>query len=225
MPGLFITATGTASGKTFITRGLAAHCRAHDLDVAAIKPLETECTPDPKDALALGRACGHLDLAHDPTFYRVAPPLSPYAATLDGELPPSLDAIIERCSALAAEHEHLLIEAAGGLLVPIDRDRDMASLANALAYPVLIVAPNRLGVLSHARATLEAAERRRLTVAALVLNEPDTARDPSSASNAQVLRDWTATPVLEFPRCPDDDAALAAAVASSGLAKLLELPS
>ena len=225
MPGLFITATGTASGKTFLTRGLAAHLRTRGEDVAALKPIETDCTPEPRDALALARASGHPEIASDEVFYRVGPPLSPYAATLEGELPPSLDAIIERCHDLAAAHDRILVEAAGGLLVPIDRDRDMASFAAALAYPVLIVAPNRLGVISHARATLEAAERRRLPVAGLILTEPDRNRDPSSTSNAQVLRDWTSTPVLEFPHCPDDDDALATAVADSGVLELIGLES
>src|SRR4051794_28932925 len=135
MNRLFVTATGTSSGKTFVTRSLAVYLRRAGIRVAAIKPLETGCDPDPFDAMHLARASGQNDLANDPAFYRVKPPLSPYAATLTGASAPDLSAIVARVRALSEEFPWLLIEGAGGLLVPLDRDRDMADLAAALACP------------------------------------------------------------------------------------------
>jgi len=84
-PGLFVGGTGTGVGKTYVARALArALSREAGRAVAALKPLETGCDPDPLDALALAGACGRPELAHHRGLYRVPPPLAPYAATLGG---------------------------------------------------------------------------------------------------------------------------------------------
>jgi dethiobiotin synthetase len=220
---IFITATGTSSGKTFVARGLATALRRDGHRVAALKPLETGCEPHPLDAIALAHAAGHPEHAHDPGFYRARPPLSPYAASLSGAPTPDFGSLVDRIEAIAQRHDRVIVEGAGGLLVPLDRTRDMADLATALACPLAIVAPNRLGVLSHARATVEAARSRGLTVLAVVLTEPDPEPDPSSASNQEILQERLAIPVVSFPYCQDADSAIADAVKTIGLLALLHL--
>jgi dethiobiotin synthetase len=105
----------------------------------------------------------------------------------------------------------------------LDRHRDIADLATALAYPLVIVAPNRLGVISHARTTLESAQSRNLKVLGLVLTEPDQMRAPSNTTNLEILRERLAIPLVGFPHCRDDDSALADAVTNIGLLELLHL--
>ena len=142
----------------------------------------------------------------------------------DGTPPaPDLTAIATRVRSLSGDFDWLLVEGAGGLLVPLDRTRDMADLAAALAYPLLVAAPNRLGVLSHARATVEAALSRGISVAAIVLTEPDANPDASSETNLQILRERLALPVISFPHCSDDDAVLGDAVEVSGLLEAIPL--
>jgi dethiobiotin synthetase len=220
---IFITATGTSSGKTFVTRGLAAALRRSGIGVAALKPLETGCTPYPLDAIALAQAAGNPEHADDAGFYRVAPALSPYAATLTGAPAPDFDRLVARVAAIARLCDRLLVEGAGGLLVPLDRTRDMADLATALACPLVIVAPNRLGVLSHARATIESAQSRNLEVRALVLAECDQLPDSSSATNLHILRERLGVPIVSFPFCQDEDSSLADAVTALGLLDVLRL--
>jgi dethiobiotin synthetase len=224
MNRLFITATGTSSGKTFVARSLAVYLRRAGIRVGAIKPLETGCEPDALDAIKLARACGHPELAEDAAFYRVKPPLSPYAATLSGATTPDLPGILARVRALSEEYPWLLIEGAGGLLVPLDRERDMADLAAALACPLVIVAPNQLGVLSHVRAVAEAAENRSLVVAAVVLTDVDSTPDQSTETNLQILRERLSIPVVGFPNCSDDDEVLGDAAEVSGLVEVLFAP-
>ncbi|MEM6962205.1 MAG: dethiobiotin synthase, partial [Myxococcota bacterium] len=60
--GMFITATGTHCGKTWVTRGIAAALRAQHHPVTAIKPIETGCNPHPDDARKLAQACDRLEL-------------------------------------------------------------------------------------------------------------------------------------------------------------------
>lgn len=221
--GLFITATGTGVGKTFVTRGIARAMLRRGHSVAALKPLETGCEPSPQDALALARACNQPRLAHAPGLYRAQPPLAPYAATLCGEAaPPDPETLAETCRALAAPFDFLLVEGAGGLLVPLDAHRDFADLAATLRLPLVLVAPDALGVLSHVLTAHQAASARDLQLHACVLVASTTTQDdPSPASNARILSERLPCPVLRFPRASDDDDALADATERAGLLDLL----
>lgn len=220
--GLFLTGTGTGIGKTWVCRGIARALVARGVGVAAVKPIETGCDTEPADALALGRACGDLSLASASGLYRARPPLAPYAATLQGESPPpEHQTLARRCHALA-DGRVLLVEGAGGLLVPLDRAHSMADFAQALAVPLVLVARDALGVLSHVLTASESAEARGLPIAAIVLTRTDDdAQDDSTQSNRRILEERVDAPVLAFPRCEDDDDALAAAAEASGLVTLV----
>src|SRR5690349_14088900 len=116
-PGLFITATGTGAGKTFVSRGLACELTRSGRRVAALKPLETgiapasnplpsgvsQLAPTPiPDATQLARACGRPELAQAAGFYRAALPVAPYAAALaSGEPPPDLSALVTAIASAA----------------------------------------------------------------------------------------------------------------------------
>jgi dethiobiotin synthetase len=212
--GLFITGTGTGIGKTFVTRSLIGALRRRDRTVAALKPLETGCDPDPDDALALAHACRQPDLARAPGLYRAPAPLAPYAATLAGHAaPPPISDLAQTIRHLRdhTRPDHLLVEGAGGLLVPITHESSVADLACALALPLVLVAPDGLGVLSHTLTAYECARARALPIAGVVLSRHTAdPSDRSSETNARILAErLDGTPVLTFPRCEDDDEALA----------------
>jgi dethiobiotin synthetase len=215
--GVFITSTGTGAGKTHVARAIAAGLRARGVRVAALKPIETGCDPDPLDALALERAAGASGFARDARFYRARSPVSPWAASIAGEAPPEFAVLLKRIAAIRDAYEFTLVEGAGGLLVPLSKKEDMASLAAALNYPLLIVAPNRLGVLSHLRTLHESAQRRSLAVLAIVLTEPEPHPDASSSTNARILRELVPAPILSFAHTPDHDEDLARAGEQAGL--------
>jgi dethiobiotin synthetase len=221
---LFVSAVGTGVGKTFLCRGLARSALRQGLRVAALKPLETGVDPDPLDALALARAARRPEHARDPAFYRAAPPLAPYAAALEGgAAAPDFDRIVRRIRELADEHDALIVEGAGGLLVPIDRARSTADLVGALELPIAIDARDELGVLSSVLTCVESARGRRLRVAAVILSQHATSPDdPSPRTNQRVLQERLECPVLHFPSCVDDDDALADLVDRTGLAAALQ---
>jgi dethiobiotin synthetase len=217
--GLFITGTGTGVGKTWVTRGIARAFRDAGRSVAAIKPLETGCDPTPADAALLARACGRPTLANAPGLYRVASPVCPYAATIAGEAPPDITALTTATVAAAADADVVLVEGAGGMLVPLDRTRTMADFCAALGLPLLLVAADHLGVLSHALTTFETARVRDLPVAAVVLVRSDD--DASTASNMRILDERLPVPVRSFRRCKDDDYDLRCAAIEARLLDLL----
>jgi dethiobiotin synthetase len=232
-PGLFVTATGTGAGKTFVTRGFAAALRVRGLRVAALKPIETglsEPSAAPiepaTDAAFLAGACGRPELADASGFYRAAVPAAPYAVSLaTGSPAPDLEQLAHAVRAAAAGSDIALVEGAGGLLVPLDRDRTIADLIASLGLPILLVAPNTLGVLSHALTAAESADRRNLRIAALVLTDlapaSDTS-DPSRPHNAAILAERLPFPILRFPHCADgSDATLAQAAISANLLSLI----
>ncbi len=197
----FVTGTGTDVGKTYVTRSLALALRAHGEKVVALKPLETGCDPEPLDAIALAEACARPELAHLDGLYRRRPPLAPLAATLAGEAPLDWRAVRAAVRPFLDE-PNVIVEGAGGLLVPVDAQRTIADLAMDLALPLIVVAPDGLGVLSHVLTTLESAARRHLPVAAVVLRQPpaaEAARDCSITSNVDILATRTEAPVLRFP--------------------------
>jgi dethiobiotin synthase len=222
IPGVFVTATGTNAGKTFVARGLARVLVRGGARVAALKPIETGCVHGVAvDALALARAARWPELASAPGLYRGRLAAAPYAATLAGESPvPSTRALVRAIADACAGATHAILEGAGGLLVPLDHSRTLADLIRALRLPALVVAPDALGVLSHVLALEQAARALDVPVAAVILSRHGDS-DVSRNSNAQILRERLDVPVLTLGPCADDDDALAEAVLRAGIAALI----
>jgi dethiobiotin synthetase len=216
--GLFVSSTGTSEGKTVVTTALAVALRQSGMRLAVVKPMETGCKPVAEDARVLAMAAGDPSLAERPGFYRAELPASPYAVQLEGERPaPSLQELKHAVTSVAREYQGALVEGAGGLFVPITRTELVADLVQQLELPVLLVATNRLGVLSNVLAAHEAAMHRGLRIAAVVLNR-HAADDESTRTNQVILAERLDCPVLEFPSIDHSNLeALANAAAASGL--------
>ena len=133
--------------------------------------------------------------------------------------PPSLGDLAGEIEARSASAALTLIEGAGGLLVPVDEKNDVADLAVLLAAPLLLVAKDGLGVLSHAMSAVESATRRDLRIAAVVLT-PAERRDASQIQNREILAARLDAPVLAFPHCKDVDVALADAAVACGVLRV-----
>lgn len=224
---LFITGPSTGAGKTLVGRALSAALTARGRRVLALKPIETGVDPDPLDALALAHAAHRPADASAPGLYRARAGLAPYAVELEREAPPidlpALAATV-RSLAAAAAPDVLLVEGAGGLLVPLDARHDVADMARLLGLPLLLVARDQLGVLSYVITCFEAARARALPVAGVVLcRHPADRDDPSLRTNHRILQRRLDCPVRIFPPVhPTDDAHLAAAAEAAGLLGFLE---
>ena len=219
--GLFVSSTGTSEGKTVVTTALAAALRRSGMRIAALKPMETGCKPVAEDARVLAIAAGDPSLAERPGFYRAELPASPYAVQLEGErAAPSLQDLKHAVCSVARDYQGALVEGAGGLFVPLTRTELVVDLVHMLELPVLLVATNRLGVLSNVLVTHEAAAHRGVRIAAVVLNR-NAAEDESTRTNVVILAERLDCPVLEFPSVdPRDEDALANAAVSAGLLRV-----
>lgn len=200
--GLFIVGTDTGVGKTMVAAALASWLRAGGRDVGVMKPVQTGCRyargrwrlPDTARLVRAARVTDPVDLV---TPYRFAPPLSPLAAARRAGRRISLPRLAAAHRALARRHHILLVEGSGGLLAPLTKRHTMADLAKRLRWPILIVARAGLGTLNHTLLTVEAARRRGLRIAGIIMNQPaHLRRDPSLAGNAALLRELTGLAVI-----------------------------
>jgi dethiobiotin synthetase len=219
---LFVTGTDTGAGKTTVACALLAAARARGLRTLAMKPIETGCNPIAADALALERAATGDETRDAPplTLFRFAAPLAPsVAAELEGRAI-DLAPIVRAANRLRARApDLLLVEGAGGLLVPITDAIDMAGLAAALRLPLLVVARDGLGTINHTLLTLEAAATRGLPVAAVILTATTAATDDRDAArNALEIERRGRVPVLgRLPHLHDTSHASLAAAAEAHL--------
>lgn len=217
---LGITGTDTGVGKTAVAAGLVAALRARGVRAAGMKPIETGIADagDPGSDAALLRAASGGGLALEevrPLVY--AEPLAPLVAAHRAGRAVDVARLDDAWAALAARHEAVVVEGAGGLLVPIAPGLDFAGLFARWALDVVVVAANRLGCLNHALLTVRAAEGAGLAVRAVVLDAASPgAPGLAERTNHEALRELlSGTPVLTFPwvAARRDPGALAAAAA------------
>lgn len=178
MSAVFVTATGTDVGKTFVTTGLIRALRRAGREVEALKPvvsgfdIAAPAGSDPAEILqALGRDLSPATIA-EISPWRFSAPLSPdMAARLEGRTV-DFRALVDFCGRrIAAEHGALLVEGVGGIMVPLDDRHTVLDWMTALNLPILLVAGSYLGTISHTLTALDVLARRDLRVAALVISE------------------------------------------------------
>lgn len=187
MSALFITGTDTGVGKTFVACALATALRARGRRVAVMKPVETGVDGEPEDALRLRAAAADGAALDEICPYRLRAPLAPaVAARLEG-VTIDVDRLVALIARRAAEADVLLVEGAGGLLVPLAGRTTYCELATRLRLPLVIVAPNRLGTINHCALTARVAAAAGLDVRGFVLSQLAATPDPSAATNAEMI--------------------------------------
>ncbi|MGB7630382.1 MAG: dethiobiotin synthase [Candidatus Deferrimicrobium sp.] len=175
MKGVFVTGTGTGVGKTVVCGLLAGFLRARGMRVTTQKWVETGVTDGPSDIDVHRRLMGDPGPAPEPSLadrcpYRFSLPASPHlAAAHEGRRvdPAVIEAAYRR---LAETHDVVLVEGAGGFLVPLSEELLTGDLVARIGLPVLVVAGNRLGCVNDALLTVEAVRRRGIPLPGLVFN-------------------------------------------------------
>jgi dethiobiotin synthetase len=192
---LFVTGTDTGVGKTVLTAMLLAFFRGRGGNALAMKPFCSGSRGDARLLLALQN--DRLALNEVNPFY-FDKPLAPAVAAGRGRAVP-MEAALEKIRGLAAGCDLLIVEGVGGLVVPLGKEYTVRDLIRRLKCRVIVVCPNRLGVINHAVLTAEALEEvgiKELAIAMMGVRNPDL----SAASNAGMLRQMVpSVPVFYVP--------------------------
>ena len=171
---IFISGIDTDAGKTYATAWLASRIEAENRSVVTQKFIQTGCTDTSEDIEAHRRLCGKAPLPQDldgttaPIIFSY-PASAQLAARIDGkEIDLSLiDKATER---LASAYDCVLIEGAGGLMVPITDDFTSIDYVATRRLPLVLVTNGRLGSINHTLLSLEAISRRNIELAAVIYN-------------------------------------------------------
>lgn len=180
MNALFVTATGTDIGKTFVAAGLIRALIRAGRTVDAVKPvisgfsMEALAASDTGALLAaMGRDLNAQE-AERISPWRFAAPLSPdMAAEAEGKAIDFAAVLQDSRTRIAANPDVLLIEGVGGIMVPLDDRHTVLDWMEALALPVLLVAGSYLGTVSHTLSAVDVLLRRGLKIAALMISETE----------------------------------------------------
>jgi dethiobiotin synthetase len=224
---VFITGTDTGVGKTVVGAALALFLRGRGLDVGVMKPVETG-VPDPArlgaDGELLRWSAGSDDDRELISPYRFRRPLAPaVAAKAEGR---TVDFVRLAATAreLASRHDILLVEGAGGLMVPLSGGLLVADLARELAFPLLVVCRPALGTINHSLLTVFAARTMGIPLAGLLVNGmPDDPDEAESAAPHALASLASADLLGVLSRVDGDDRAKAERLAAD-IARLPSLP-
>lgn len=212
-PGVFITGTDTGVGKTVVACELIRRLRGRGIETGVIKPIETGVGADgPADAIALRDAGGDRDPIGDVCPQQFQLPAAPSVAAAAAGRRVDRSAITAAYNRIRQGSDFVVVEGAGGLLVPIDEHFDMLDLANELALPALLVARAALGTINHTQLSLEVARQRGLEVVGVVISHADGVLTAADAANLAALRELLGDRLLGeiLPRAAASDPAAGA---------------
>lgn len=195
--GVFITGTDTGIGKTYVGASLARELREEGIDTGVMKPIETGCLRRngrlyPADGTALKRAAQVQDPIEKIVPIRLQKPLAPSVAARIERRRIDLQKIDRAYKGLLQKHDFLIVEGAGGALVPIKQSFYMIDLAKRLRLPILLVIGNRLGAINHALLTEEGIQRRGVPLLGWILNDCQSATEASETNLLALQRSMSA---------------------------------
>lgn len=218
MSSAFITAIGTDCGKTHVSCAIVRELVAQNRPALALKPLMSGYSPEAlenSDAgrllAAMGRPVNEATVAEVcwKAFTEWSAPN--VAARLVGVALDDADLLGFVRARLATHEGPALVEGAGGVMSPLTDRRTNLDLMADLSLPVVLLASNYLGAVSHTLTALEVLEHRKLDVKAVVVTETLPNSAPAQLL-IEELRRWTRLPLLRaaFAQSPEGDRPLAA---------------
>ena len=204
--GYFVTGTDTGVGKTVVACALLHAFAAAGRSVVGMKPVaagrENGRFDDVEALLAASDVEAPLNLISP---YAFDPPIAPHVAAAIEGVKIDMEVIARACDELTRLADIVIVEGAGGFMIPLNATRTSADLAQALNLPVILVVGMRLGCLNHALLTREAIEARGLRCAGWVANCVEPAM-PHLEANLRTLDDRLNCPRLGLvPHSPNPD--------------------
>lgn len=210
MKSCFITGTDTGVGKTLVGGGLAGVLRRSGKRVGVLKPFESGCTNSggelvPEDALFLKNISGCAEDIEVICPYRMEHPLAPgVAAEIEG-VSVDMERVRSCFNSLEKKYETVLVEGAGGLMVPVTGGLLTSDLIKMLGLPTIIVSRLSLGTINHTLLTVKQALVCGISVAGIILNQVTPGIGKAEETNPEVIKKFSEVPVLgQIPFIPEE---------------------
>jgi len=207
--GLFIAGTDTGVGKTCVATALLRALAAAGVRAVGMKPVAAgiEAGGVAEDVAALAAADGLAVPLADRNPYGFAPAIAPHLAARDTGTVVDVDVIAAAYARLARVADVVIVEGAGGVLVPLGPHQDMLDVPRRLDVPVLLVVGIRLGCLNHALLSARAIRERGVRSAGWVASRIDPQMARADDNVAELAQRFGAPPVADFPWGGDAGAA------------------
>ena len=197
---VFVTGTDTGSGKTVLTALLLQYLRSQGVNALAMKPV---CT-GPRDDVHLLQSIQGSQLSDDlinPFYYKE--PAAPAVAARRYKSQITIQKIIQSIDRVGKQCEMVIVEGAGGLLVPLnDRGHTWVGLLKRLRCPVIVAAMNKLGAINHTLLTVDKLKSGGISrISTALINTSDKSKkDISKRTNISIIsKILNKTPVIEVP--------------------------
>jgi dethiobiotin synthetase len=200
--GIFITGTDTGVGKTHVATALLRGLCAEGRRAVAMKPVACGIEPgEPlhRDVAVLIAAGNVAARPSDVNPYAFARAIAPHLAAEDAASAIDLDLIAAACARLLALADVVVVEGAGGALVPLSGRADMLDIAARLRLPVLLVVGMRLGCINHALLSAQVIAARGLRLAGWVANRIDPEMQAADANIDALRRRLPAPLIADMP--------------------------
>jgi dethiobiotin synthetase len=203
--GIFLTGTDTHVGKTVLTAALGVALKKKGFRLGVMKPVETGIHLSRPELETDGSRLHKLLATDDPsdmvTPYQFSNPLAPLAASRKAQQPIDYALIKNRYQELSRNCDLLLVEGAGGVMVPLTEQQTVRDLIVYLELPCIVVSRPTLGSVNHTLLTLEALRDQKIQVLAIVLNQTTSAlrsevEKLQIESTSQLIREFSSVPVV-----------------------------
>ena len=201
MTGIFVTATDTEVGKTFVSGLLVRTFRRRGINAGYFKPVASGCLVRDgelvaEDLLAVEHLTGErMDQGlHCPVRYQNS--MAPYTASRLEDRPFSMDAVARSLERLKSAYPVLVVEGIGGVMVPLDRDYRVLDMMADMRFPALVAARPGLGTINHTLLTLAALKRKGIPVLGFLTTGHRAEDDPAAMTGPAVISEFSGVACL-----------------------------
>jgi len=208
--GIFITGTDTGVGKTVFSAALARLLADKGIKVGVMKPVTSGCQERngqlvSADAELLAWSA-RVAMQQEIAPYLLREPIAPSAAAEMEHVKIEFSRILAAYHRLSEEHDFVIVEGAGGLMVPLAGGLLIADLIKLLDLPLLVVARPNLGTVNHTLLTCLAARELGLDVKGTIINNYPASPDRAEATAPHLIDSLAGVPLLaRLPAFPDTD--------------------